>query len=486
MTRISDLSAIYDPSLSNVTIVSDGVNTYKMALQDLQHRIVPVATKLSAGIVRIGNGLSVDDAGLLSVSDYSSYTLPPASRSILGGVLVGNGLTVDANGKIDVDLGLSNATRSTYGLVKIGDGISVDNGVISVTPTESTPNFSNDGITIGSSLSLKVVNDTTPTITTNATEVLDINIHNGKSIKFISGDLASGRGGANIPALIPDTAITLGIETQPWQSVYASTLYGTLNGNATKADTVLYNNTYISTSDIASNNTLVVRNASGNITANRLVGTADKSDQLKIGNNSYASANALPNANTIALRDNSGQLEATKFIGVSESSDTLKLNSSYVETSLASSPNTIAARDQNGDITAVKFNGIATTAQYADLAEKYLSDAQYEIGTVVIFGGNEEITISTTLSDTAVAGVISQFPAYLMNVTSNGQPVALRGKVPVKIIGSAKKGDLLVTSAIPGFAISVGKDKTHGPAVFAKCIEDKPNHDRGTIMAVII
>ena len=87
----------------------------------------------------------------------------------------------------------------------------------------------------------------------------------------------------------------------------------------------------------------------------------------------------------------------------------------------------------------------ATSAQYADLAEIYESDDSYEIGTVVVFGGDKEITISKFAQDTRVAGVVSENPAYLMNNTSTGQPIALVGKVPVKVHGIIAKGDLLTT-----------------------------------------
>jgi hypothetical protein len=97
-----------------------------------------------------------------------------------------------------------------------------------------------------------------------------------------------------------------------------------------------------------------------------------------------------------------------------------------------------------------KYNTVfakATSAQYADLAEKYTSDSEYEVGTVVVFGGDKEITQSTTAHDTAVAGVISENPAYLMNDESEGQAVALVGKVKCKVHGVISKGDLLTTSS---------------------------------------
>ena len=139
------------------------------------------------------------------------------------------------------------------------------------------------------------------------------------------------------------------------------------------------------------------------------------------------------------------------------------------------------------DFYGTTFHGTAITAYYADLAENYLSDAKYEPGTVVVFGGEAEITTSQWFADVSVAGVVSTNPAYLMNDgLADGLPVALRGRVPVKVTGTVRKGDLLVTSGVDGCAVSVGKDKSHGVAIFAKALETKTNIEVGLIEAVII
>jgi hypothetical protein len=90
----------------------------------------------------------------------------------------------------------------------------------------------------------------------------------------------------------------------------------------------------------------------------------------------------------------------------------------------------------------------ATTAQYADLAENYAADAEYEPGTVVDFGGNAEVTISNESGSTRIAGVVSTQPAYLMNSHMEAEhvaAVALMGRVPVKVIGPVRKGDMMVS-----------------------------------------
>jgi hypothetical protein len=128
----------------------------------------------------------------------------------------------------------------------------------------------------------------------------------------------------------------------------------------------------------------------------------------------------------------------------------------------------------------------ATSAQYADLAENYLSDAEYAPGTVVIFGGDNEITVTTEIADERVAGAISTNPAYLMNTGQTGLPVALRGRVPVKVTGPVEKGDSSVTSSVAGYAVSVGRDRDYGQAVFAKSLETNKEVGTKVITAVIL
>jgi hypothetical protein len=132
------------------------------------------------------------------------------------------------------------------------------------------------------------------------------------------------------------------------------------------------------------------------------------------------------------------------------------------------------------------FFGVSTQAKYADLAENYLSDYNYQTGTVVVFGGEQEITITNEFADTRVAGVISTNPAYLMNADLDGLPVALRGRVPVRVTGPVEKGDLLVTSTTEGYARSIGRDNGYGFAVFAKSLESNQANGTKIIEAVII
>ena len=133
------------------------------------------------------------------------------------------------------------------------------------------------------------------------------------------------------------------------------------------------------------------------------------------------------------------------------------------------------------------MTGTATAAQYSDLAERYETDQMYTAGTVVCFGGNAEITQSTELYDSKVAGVISTNPAHLMNAqagTNETHPaVALTGRVPCKVMGTIRKGDLMVTSAQPGVAMSA--DERVPGTIIGKAIQDYTDGGIGVIEILV-
>ena len=126
--------------------------------------------------------------------------------------------------------------------------------------------------------------------------------------------------------------------------------------------------------------------------------------------------------------------------------------------------------------------GSTFEATYADLAENFEADQDYEPGTVVKLGGSKEITMCDTVHCSDVFGVISTDPAYIMNA-GGGIPVALQGRTPVKLIGSVKKGERLVCAGQPGYAMALKEDKYYDPRiVIGRSLEDT---DGDTVMAVI-
>ena len=126
----------------------------------------------------------------------------------------------------------------------------------------------------------------------------------------------------------------------------------------------------------------------------------------------------------------------------------------------------------------------ATSAQYADLAEKYTADAEYAPGTVVSFGGDAEVTQSGTDADRRVAGVVSTNPSYIMNGGLDGAnvvTVALTGRVPTKVTGQVRKGDLMVSN---GDGTARAEADPKAGAIIGKALENF-NGATGVIEVVI-
>ena len=101
-------------------------------------------------------------------------------------------------------------------------------------------------------------------------------------------------------------------------------------------------------------------------------------------------------------------------------------------------------------------SGATFQATYADIAERYAADAEYEPGTVLVIGGTSEVTTTTVHGNPARAGIVSTNPAYTLNAEAGSDAthpyIALKGRVPCKVVGTIRKGDLLVTSIQPGYA----------------------------------
>lgn len=169
-----------------------------------------------------------------------------------------------------------------------------------------------------------------------------------------------------------------------------------------------------------------------------------------------------------------GTVYATTFSGSATSSQTLDVGGTARAASTSSTANTIAARNSSGDLYAQVFHGVATQAQYADLAEKYTADKEYEPGTVLVFGGEAEVTECTVFCDSRLAGVVSTEPAHLMNDGIEGVAIALKGRVPCKVEGPVKKGDILVTGPIAGTATALRPDSATPSAwcVVGKSLEN--------------
>lgn len=172
-----------------------------------------------------------------------------------------------------------------------------------------------------------------------------------------------------------------------------------------------------------------------------------------------------------------GQIVTHAPTPVNTSNDTSIATTAYVATS-THVVHTNGNETINGQKTFTsEINGTAIRAKWADLAENYKSDIIYPVGTLIKFGGEKEITIA---SNNIVNGVISSKPAFLLNSTEDGLPVALCGRVPIRIIGKVNKFDKIYLSNIDG----VGTAHTNKLTPIAIALENKEIEDESLVMCV--
>jgi hypothetical protein len=454
------------------------------------------------GNANIGVNLGV--AGILAVT-----------ANINGGNLVTNNnvsagtLTVTGNANVG-NLGTATAIITTGNITTINSGL-IKNGNSNITITTN----GNVSITATSNTSL-VVTATGANIagTLNATgnaNVGNIGATNGV-FSNVSGNGAqlSALTGANVTGAVAyaTTANSVAGANVSGAVAYATTANSVAGANVTGA--VAYATTA---------NSVAGANVSGAVayatTANSVAG-ANVSGTVATANNAlylggvaaanYALSNtAIANATFANTANNSsylGGVAAASYLQVTGTGSSLTAITGANVTGTVANATTVIGAVQNNITT---LNGLTTInagsnttvltftgnlqlslgsrlqATYADLAEYYEADQDYEPGTVLEFGGDKEVTIAQD-GTSRVAGVVSTNPAYVMNSTCPGIAVAiaLQGRVPVKVRGLIKKGDLLVSGgngyARPGFNLGMG-------TVIGKALE---NHEGEGVIEVAI
>jgi hypothetical protein len=153
----------------------------------------------------------------------------------------------------------------------------------------------------------------------------------------------------------------------------------------------------------------------------------------------------------------------------------------------ANTANTVVSRDASGNFSAGTITATATAAQYADLAEKYLADAAYPIGTVLEIGGDAEVTIANPGSY-KIVGTVSEKPGLLMNTGLEGEhvvPVAYIGRVPCRVQGTINRGDFLVVGNTPGVAVAEHPMNILMGAAIGKALENYDSNDEGIIEILV-
>ena len=385
---------------------------------------------------------------------------------------------------------------------------SISNGNSDVTINSSGGNAA---ITVGGTANVLLVTPTDVivtgnlTVTGNATlsgNILGDRIQNGTTtidIQSVNGNANITVAGTSNTAVFSTTALTLatnlmpsanitydlGSTSQRWKDLWLSnsTIYlgnSQISANATAliftnpagGQTVLAGAT--ATSSVAGNvtggNILTGGevSATGNVTGAYLLGNA----ALVSGLSATSVSNGTSNVSVLSSGGNI-------LIGVG-GANIVRFTGSGIENAQGNGTGNI------GNATGV-FNTIfamATSAQYADLAEMYAADAAYASGTVVSFGGANEVTQSNTDGDRRVAGVVSTNPSYIMNAGQAGDnvvAVALTGRVPTSVTGSVAKGDLMVSN---GDGTARAEADPKAGAIIGKALENFAG-DAGVIEVVI-
>ena len=263
-----------------------------------------------------------------------------------------------------------------------------------------------------------------------------------------------------------DNTSDLGSTTKKFANVYATTFNGDLVGNVTGN---------------------VTGTVSGTIST-----TVPSSFQDVSCDDLTVAGNLIVNGTTTTLNVNELEVEDTIITVAKNTTNALSANGAGFEIDLGSngsSTMTFRAADDtmvfNKDVEAPNFKGLATSAKYADLAEKYIADKEYDPGTVVKLGGNAEITETVSQGDKDVFGVISTQPAFLMNAEGDGLPVAMTGKVPVKVEGIIAKGERLISSNRAGFAQGIGARGYDAREVIGRALQAHDGSGPGVIMAIV-
>lgn len=411
------------------------------------------AASLTAQVVKdtlgtnhsIGKIISGGDT--IAIVSKDAFTLDSGLNPITGFTAIKKGLNlVNTNGSTGVTSTDHFYWGTASNAARLGGFLASEYVRTGEVRFDTEVNYSDPGLTIGGNfpsyskdLVLKIENGDEPIIESRLASPLTLRVRVSASDTRNFYITSTGfLPGAN-------NFYNLGSSTENWANVYATTFTGNLSGSVTG------NTSGTHTGPVVGNLTgNVIGNLNGTVTGNvigSVTGTASNALTLNSLNSEFGAV-----AVSVAIRDSSANLTANRFIGITDKSDRLKIDDSatdidpnYRSAKTIAASNTIAARDNSGNLFAVLFDGTATAARYADLAEKYLTDREYEPGTVVAVGGEAEVR-ATVFGDRAI-GIVSKSPAFMMNSElEGGTYIALKGRVPCKVVGSVRKGDRLVAT----------------------------------------
>jgi hypothetical protein len=463
---------------------------------------------------KVNSETTVRVVGVVLQGTSTASTFNNASVSIQGGGAVGSPIAVDASANL-TGAALVKQAEGVYGTTAISTG-SANNTIARRTSTGALQ--ANTYIIGGSSTNTILAESggtltfTTPAggtiLTSNGASDPTVNIpgnidNGGTSVTestFQAGSSFSGDAFVSTNWLYSpfieapgerdaaSTGISLGAGTG-FGSSAADTILLVTGGNeivAVSNTGAAVTGTLAVSSDVSVNtNKFNVTASSGNTS---VAGTLSVGSDLTVNTNKFTVTASSGNTAVGGTLTVTGGTTLNGNVDLGDTSaDTVSVNGS-VDTNIipTGTRNLGSGTNPWSTVYGGTFSGTATTAKYADLAENYLADAPYDPGTVVVLGGEQEVTLTSAKGDTRVAGIVSTEPAHLMNSALQGEhvvAVALTGRVPCKVLGEVKKGDILVTSAVPGYAI-VNNDPKIG-TIIGKAVGDKPNGNKGIVEVLV-
>jgi hypothetical protein len=436
---------------------------------------------ISAGglISATGNvtGGNIDTGGLITATGNIASTANVSGGNILTANMV-QGATISATSNVL-------ATANVSGTYFLGTGISLSGNVISGIST--TANITGGNL-ISTGIAQAANSIVSGAITTPSWTTTGVGIRTVASVYTDSSTGAAGTAATNHVHVLaqPTIAATNSLAT----TTTAATLY--IAGAPANGTNMTVANPYALL--VNAGNVGVTANINGgNIISAALVQGVTVSASGNVGGGNIISA-ALVQGVTVSASGNvqGGNLRTAGLISATGAIT----GAGITGTSLTVSTGTVTL----GNITNGNGNGVgnigatggffntvfakATSAQYADLAEWYEADADYAPGTVLVFGGSNEVTEAVGINDVRVAGVVSTNPAHIMNSGLKAPhiaAVALTGRVPTLIVGTVKKGDMMVTAG-GGRAQACTEPKMG--SVIGKALQDHPGGP-GTIEIVV-
>jgi hypothetical protein len=452
-----------------------------------------------------GSGISVSHSGstiTVTNTNTADITGVGAGAGMTGGgtngdvtlnVIGGNGITVAAD---------EITTDDTYikALFSGGTGITYSNGAISLTDTGYVT-----GVTAGSGLAGGGTSGTVTLTHADTSNQASVNNTGRTYIQDVTLDTyghVTGLVSATETVVDTNTTYTAGTGLNLAGTVFSSTITQYVDADARGA---------ISVTDAGGDGSLSYNSTSGAITytgpsasevrahfsagtginiSSGSISTDDSAIDIHSLSGYVANENIDHSSVTLtagAGLTGGGTIASNRTFTVGAGSYiTVNADDVAVQATTTNTSNMIVARDASGNFAAGTITATATQAQYADLAEKYEADADYEPGTVLIIGGDKEVTVTDQAGSYYAVGVVSTDPAYLMNAESNGVAVALRGRIPCKVVGKVNKGDVIVTSHTSGHGMVAGMFHTLSPLqIIGRSLENKTDVEPGVIEIIV-